>query len=456
MITEKLAKIVVDADYEKLPEDVIYKAKQCFIDFLGVSLGGSRSSSGKIVRSLFSSGKVSTVLGFGKASCTDAPFINGVFAHCLDLDDGHRFSQLHPGCSVIPAALALAEAHDKTGEDLITSIVVGYQISILMGMLVNPEHRNNGFHSTGTCGTFGAAAAASKVLDLEFEETVNALGLAGTQAAGLLESDHSGSMGKHLHAGKSAQTGVISAMLAEKGFTGAPSIIEGREGFMNAMVFPCVSPSLTNLDRRNFEVEMDKIIQDGRYHIMGIYFKIYPVCRHLHSSIDAMADIYYKMKLDGIKVSDISSIKIKTYKIASKHNNYHPKTVEAIRQSLPFATAIYILKGNLNNDFEINSEIISMASKVVIDEDETMTNLYPFKRPCDVTVSTKNKSYNSRIDLPKGEPENPLSQSYLINKFNFINPKIDPNILKSIDKLETYRMRNLMDILNRSFMIEYV
>ena len=177
---------------------------------------------------MFKGGGESTVLGFDKANCTDARLINGVFAHCLDLDDGHRFAQLHPGCAVIPAALSLQKLCNKTGKDFITSIVAGYQVSIVMGMISNPEHRNNGFHSTGTCGTFGAAAASCKAMKLGFEDTVNALGLAGTQAAGLLESDHAGSMGKHLHAGKAAQSGVISALLAKNGFTGAYSIIEGE------------------------------------------------------------------------------------------------------------------------------------------------------------------------------------------------------------------------------------
>jgi 2-methylcitrate dehydratase PrpD len=452
MITEMLAKIVVDTDYKRLPEEVVYKAKQCFTDFLAVSLGGSRSKSGKTVQSIFTSGGVSTVLRFEKASCTDAPLINGVFAHCLDLDDGHRYSQLHPGSTVIPAALALSEAYDKTGTDFITSIVAGYQISILMGLMSNPEHRSQGFHSTGTCGTFGAAAAASKILGLGFEDTVNALGLAGTQAAGLLESDHSGSMGKHLHAGKAAQAGVISALLSKKGYTGASSIIDGREGFMRAMVVPSVNSSHNNLDYRFLNNKADKIIENKLYHILGVYFKKYPVCRHLHSSIDATAEIYKEMKLDKVEASDIISIKIKTYKIASDHDNYHPQTVEAIRQSLPIATAIYILNGNLDvHSLDINSEIISLASKVIIEHDDHMSRLYPSKRPSEVIISTKNRSYCCRNDLPLGEPENPLDQHYLLTKFHSINPHVDLNVLKSIDKLETYKMSDLMNILNIEF-----
>ncbi len=173
------------------------------------------------MKSIFNKGCESTVIGYEKVNCTDASLINAVSAHSLDLDDGHRYAQIHPGCTVFPAALSLAEARNISGKDFICSIIAGYQVSIITGMISNPEHRALGFHSTGTCGTFGAAAASCRVLGLGFDETLNALGLAGTQAAGLLESDHSGSMGKHLNAGKAAQSGVISAMLAEKGFTSA-------------------------------------------------------------------------------------------------------------------------------------------------------------------------------------------------------------------------------------------
>ena len=446
MITEKLARLVVDMDYDKLPEDVIYKAKQCFTDFLAVSLKGSRTPSSKIVEKLFKGGGESTVLGSDKANCKDASLVNGVFAHCLDLDDGHRFAQLHPGCSVIPAALSLSEALNTTGKEFITSIVAGYQISIVMGMISNPEHRNKGFHTTGTCGTFGAAAASCKAMRLGFEETVNAFGLAGTQAAGLLESDHAGSMGKQLHAGKSAQSGVISALLAKNGFTGANSIIEGNEGFLKAMV-DSKAPV-----KRKYDIDMEGFLE--KYHILDVYFKKYPVCRHLHSSIDATLELYNQIVSEGVKIEDIRSINIKTYKIASEHNDYYPQTVEGIRQSLPVAVTICILYGDLNLDnLKLNSEVTSIVSKVVLEEDENMDRLYPELRPSKVTITTDNNSYTSRVDLPMGEPEHPFDEKNITNKFHDLNPMIDLDVLNNINVLESFEMRDLMDTLNREFKV---
>jgi 2-methylcitrate dehydratase PrpD len=449
MITEKLARIVVDTDYDKLPEEVISRAKQCFIDFLGVALAGSKIPSSIAVKNLFRSSEGSSVLGSDNVSCMDASLVNGVFAHSLDLDDGHRFAQIHPGCTVIPAALSISEDRNKKGDNFISSIVAGYQVSILMGMISNPAHRTLGFHSTGTCGTFGAAAASCKAIDLEFECIVNALGLAGTQAAGLLESDHAGSSAKHLHAGKAAQAGVISAILSEKGFEGAPSIIDGNQGFLNAMVIKGNTKTTT---LENYKNRADNILANRNYHIMDIYFKKYPVCRHLHSAVDATIDIYNQMISKNVETDDIVSINVKTYEIASEHDNYNPNTVEAVRQSLPVSIAISLLNGDLNiNNIEINPEIISLASKVVLENDREMDELFPLKRPSIVKVVTENDFYTCRVDLPMGEPEQPFNQQEVLEKFHYLNPKVDVNVLEIIDDIESYKMGDLMKILNKEF-----
>ena len=172
-----------------------------------------------------------------KTDILSAAFVNSVAAHVLELDDGHRGAQIHLGSIIFPTALAISEAYDLTGKEFLEGVIVGYEVGILLGQIVNPDHRNRGFHTTGTIGTFIAGTVASKLLKLDEEQTLNALGLCGTQAAGLLESDHGGSMGKSLHAGKAVYNGILSAFLARNGFTGSGTIFEGDEGFLNAMVF---------------------------------------------------------------------------------------------------------------------------------------------------------------------------------------------------------------------------
>lgn len=437
MITDELAHFIHNTAYKDFPSDVVEQAKLCFLDFLGVSIAGSRTSSGQIMRSTISSRGQSRVIGGSKTSALEASLINGVSAHCLDLDDGHRLAQLHPGACIIPAALSLAESEEACGREFLEALIVGYQVTVSLGMMVNPSHRNRGFHSTGTCGTFGAAAAAGKVLNLSEEENVNCLGLAGTQAAGLLESDHSGSMAKHLHPGRAAHSGVLSALLSQKGFTGARSILEGREGFLNSMC------EADNTIRNQWEV-----MPDGSYHITGVYFKIYPVCRHLHSALDATLHLHRKYEINPV---DIVEVKVKTYRIAAEHQDYTPQEPEAIRQSLPVTLALAISQGHLPPyELYTSEDLLNLASKVSIQYDPHFDALYPEKRPSQVMIKTNKGSYKHTVYLPQGEPEKPLSWDDLLIKFRTLNPKFDVDTLDIIKKMESYDVSYLMNILSNN------
>jgi 2-methylcitrate dehydratase PrpD len=437
MISSQFTEFIHSTSYGELPAEVVEKAKLCFIDFLGVSLRGSGTESGVAVIDILNNGQESTVIGHGKASALEASLANGIFAHALELDDGHRWAQLHPGACVIPAALALCEKHEKTGGEFINSMVVGYQVAIQLGLMVNPQHRRRGFHSTGTCGTLGAAAAAIKVLNLDKKQTMDALGLAGTQSAGLLESDHSGSMGKHLHPGRAAQSGVLSAMLAQKGFSGSHTIFEGDEGFLKVMADIDIHKTLAPIARDKFR-------------ILEVYFKIYPVCRHLHSSIEALLHIINKKDL---KKNEIEKITVKTYRIAAEHDDYHPPTSAAIKQSLPVSLAIAFLKRDLKVEDlsitdEISDEIEELSSKIFIQKERELDALYPNQRPSHVIIKTKNQLYEKKINLARGEPEKPLKKVDIAKKFTYLNPQVNGEVLEMVDDIESYNISEFMNILD--------
>ena len=458
MITEELANFIVSLKYEDIPDLAIEKAKLCFIDFLGVSLRGSQEKSSLIAFEVFNPYKTSnfefksTIIGHGMGCSLSAGFLNGISAHCLDLDDGHRLAQLHPGCTVIPAALSLAEEKDKNGKEFLEAIVVGYEIAIALGKGINPSHRNHGFHSTGTIGSFAAAAASCKIMNLDFKETVNALGLAGTQAAGLLESDHAGTMGKHLHAGRAVQSGRISAILSEKGFTGAASIVEGKEGFLKAMCGEKVFENSTEIEN---QIKSDL----GQFHIINVYLKKYPVCRHLHSTIDSAVDILNELNIQSIENQKIKKITVQTYKTAAEHDNYCPSSIESIRQSLPISLAIALNKGELTleniEEFENNSqfkrEILETAKKVSIEINKDLDCLQPQKRPSKVLIevndSNDQKTFEKITFLPKGEPENPFTKKEIINKFLSLNSELDPFNLDLINVMELKRVNSFMKVL---------
>jgi 2-methylcitrate dehydratase PrpD len=289
-------------------------------------------------------------------------------------------------------------------------------------------------------------------MDLDFKETVNALGLAGTQAAGLLESDHAGTMGKHLHAGRAVQSGMISAILSEKGFTGAESIVEGKEGFLKALCGKKVFENSTEIEN---QIKSDL----GQFHIINVYLKKYPVCRHLHSTIDSAVDILNELNLQSIENQKIKKIMVQTYKTAAEHDNYCPSSIESIRQSLPISLAIVLNKGELTleniEEFENNSqfkrEILETAKKVSIEINKDLDCLQPQKRPSKVLIeindSNDQKTFEKITFLPKGEPENPFTKKEIINKFLSLNSEFYTFNLDLIDVMELKRVNSFMKVL---------
>ena len=240
MFLKNISKFISNYRYEKATVESITTVKAAFLDFFGVTYRGSSEQASEIafntVEEIFSGNlnynlKASIIGKNKKTDIMSAGFLNGVSAHVLELDDGHRGAQIHLGAVIFPTALAISESFDLSGKDFLEAVIVGYEVGILLGKIVNPDHRNNGFHTTGTIGAFVAGAVASKLLKLDDEQILNALGLCGTQSAGLLESDHGGSMGKSLHVGKAVYNGILSAFLARNGFTGSGTIFEGNEGF---------------------------------------------------------------------------------------------------------------------------------------------------------------------------------------------------------------------------------
>ena len=317
MFLQNISKFIFNYRYEQATAESITTVKAAFLDTFGVMYRGVGEPASKIafstVEEIFAGNRNynlnASIVGRNlKTDMLSASFLNAVAAHSLELDDGHREAQLHLGAIIFPTALAVSECYDLSGVEFLEAVIVGYEVGILLGKIVNPEHRNKGFHSTGTIGTFVAGAVASKLLKLNPEQILNALGLCGTQAAGLLESDHGGSMGKSLHAGKAVYNGLLSALLAKNGFTGSESIFEGDEGFLKTMVY-----DNTDFDQDNFSFE-NALKEVGKVRVRDIYFKKYPFCRHLHSSIDTALKLKASI---GDEYDHIENVAVKTYDIAA-------------------------------------------------------------------------------------------------------------------------------------------
>ena len=469
MFLQDISKFISNYRYEQATVETINTVKAAFLDFFGVTYRGAGENSPEIafntINELFftnnSTGLQASVIGKPgvKTDVLNAAFLNGISAHTLELDDGHRQAQTHLGAVIFPTALALAEAYGLGGREFFEAVIVGYEVGILLGKLVNPKHRNRGFHSTGTVGTFVSGAVASKLLKLDETQILNALGLCGTQAAGLLESDHRGSMGKVLHVGKANYNGMLSAFLARNGFTGAETIIEGSEGFLKTMV---LENGEFESEEYSFEAILDEV---GSVRVRDIYFKKHPFCRHLHSSIDTALKLRASI---GDEYVHIKNVAVKTYGVAADHNNFQPKNLEELKQSLPYAVAITLVMGEVDIDslnrlvdyglFENYSTvdkvniIKDLVNKMLILKDDKLEELYPNKRPSNVIIKLdeefRNGVFQNITFIPKGDFENPYDLSELIDKFKCLNPDYNINNLVIIDELINYSMTDVVGVLN--------
>ncbi len=235
--TRDIAEFAVRTQYKDLPAAVVHEAKRDIINVLAVGLYSARDPSLQHLISLFKEeggNPRASVWGAGfKTTLANAALANGYTAHLEDYDDTHFPTVVHPTAPTLPAAYALAEESGASGQDLIAAVALGVEVCCRVCLSVYPWHYDAGWHITGTMGVFGGAIAAAKILGLNVDQTVCALGIAGTQAAGVREAF--GTMTKAMHPGRAAQAGLNAALLAQKGFTAAPEILEGRRGVLAVM-----------------------------------------------------------------------------------------------------------------------------------------------------------------------------------------------------------------------------
>jgi 2-methylcitrate dehydratase PrpD len=409
-LSQSLASFIVKTKFEDLSEDVVEFTKICILDWLGSAIAGKDMKPIKIIEDMvkeMGGTPQSTLVTGGKSSVMQAVLVNGAASHIVELDDIHKGSIIHAATVVIPAALAVAEWKNKSGRDLIEAVVIGYEVCYRIGEAVSPSHYYY-WHNTATCGTFGAAAAVAKLLDLNTEQIIHTLGSAGTQAAGLWEFIEDGAMSKQLHPGKAAMNGVISALLSEKGFTGASRILEGRRGFFEAMSEQYDATKITNQLGEIF-----KIVENS--------FKIHASCRHTHATMDLAIDL---AKEHDLTVDDVENISVRTYQVALDiTNNAQPTTVYASKFSLQFCTALAFVKrqGGLSDFTEesLNDPVIrGLMEKVQVGVEPSIHEAYPEKWGSMVQIRLANgEILQKQSEYPKGDPENPPSKEEMVVKF---------------------------------------
>ena len=391
-------------------ESAFGKAKECLLDYLGVTLAGSVILSEK-ERELLQSQATSEgchILGSSITVPTNiASLINGVNAHVLELDDGHRIGMLHLGAPVISAMLAVSEKENLSSPDFLRGIIVGYEVAIRLACAVQPGCKLKGYHATGTCGTVGAAMGVAVALHFDFEQKKSAFSAAITSAAGVLEMIEGDTELKPYNAGRAAMDGVTAAYIGKARFKAPEDALGGKRGFLKVMTDEPKMDYLTNFNS-------DKLM------IETIYMKPYAACRHCHPSIEAALNI---RRQKGFNIKEVESIHVDTYKLAvNGHDHTVIKGVNSAKMSIPYSLSVALCTGKAGLD-EFTEQYISdktiqtVTEKVTVSDVDSLSALCPQKRVAEVTVTTKKGVFSKRVDYPKGEPENPLSQQELEEKF---------------------------------------
>ncbi len=368
-------------------------------------------------------------------------FLLGALCHILEVDDLHRASVVHPGCVVAPVIFALAAG--QSGPDALTAFLKGIEATTRVGMAVGPEHYQI-WHNTATCGPYGSAIAAAHLLQLDEDQTVNALGNAGSQSAGLWQFLDSGAETKHLHAGRGAEAGLVAAQLAAQGFTGAPDILEGPRGFFKAT---CKSPPIENL-----------LANPGRsWQIHQTSIKPWPSCRHTHPAIEAGLKLHKQAK--G-RLKDIVSIEVQTYQAAMNLcDRPNPTTIYGAKFSLQHCIATALDSGIINlNSFgkPERANAAKLADKTSVVFQQEFEAPYPESWGSAVIIKfSDGTTMTETTTSALGDPNTPLSESALINKAKML---LEFSEIQHPDKLLNQlaqparhsRLPDLIDLLKQS------
>ena len=412
-IIQRFAEYFSRVTFEDLSPEVVHKTKMLTIDLLGVTLAGLKMDFPQMMIDYLAGLEgVQQATLFGsknKVPAIHAALGNGVSSHALDMDDGYRYGGVHAGVAVIPAALAFGESRNLDGKKFLLAMTMGYEIVNRISKAMNPSHLGRGFHTTGTIGVLGAAAACGVLAGLDKQQMANALSIAALQGAGLLEILNDGAMVKPIHPGKAAMAGVMSVELAMRGAKGPMKALEGEKGLFKAMA-----------DGVSTEQLFDGLGSD--FYILGQYIKFHAACRHIHPTIDGLLSV---MRDKQLKFQDLDTIDITTYPVAVSFCGAKelPDSPEGAKFSLAFSSAMAAYFGDAGEhrytqDTVTNQEIRALASRISSSTSERWEKAYPRERGAALSIRIKTgETLTIDVPLPNGEPENPASDDDFIRKF---------------------------------------
>jgi 2-methylcitrate dehydratase PrpD len=413
--TRDLARLAADTPHDAIPADVIERVKLSFLDGLGVCLHGATLPWTRMVGEIVNGeggNQIASLWGSGqRTSLTNAVLFNSTAGHAFEMDDIHKESILHPNSLAVPVALALAEADPSlTGWDIVTALVLGYEVGCRIGNAATTALFLNGFHPQGTTGAFVAAATAGRLLRLDASRMQHALGIAGSMGSGLMAAQE-GAMVKRLHAGRAAQAGVLAALLAKRGFTGIADIVEADYGgFLSSF------SRTPNVDR--LTDGLGTVWEAGK-----VGFKMYPNVTSIHAALDAVQSIIFD---EGVTAAEIKEIHVGCSHVTFVHTawRYHPAGVTAAQMNMYYGLSVMAMRGNVSiADYSESAitdpEILAFIPRIKIAVDPEIENREPsYRHAARVAVSTTDgRTFKREILHRRGSPENPVSHNDVERKF---------------------------------------
>ncbi|MAE07051.1 MAG: hypothetical protein CMH76_12040 [Nitrospinae bacterium] len=420
--TLDIAHFINRITFDALPENLRSIINKFLLDAVGCGLYGATTRSGRILAEhVMDKGGREEASLWGRGWRGPAESVGlclGTWMHAYELDDYHSGAKLHVGVPVFAAAIPLAEFLGSDGKTFTAAVVAGYETSIRASLAAGSLNiRNRGFHITGLCGTFGAAAAACRLLELDPETTANALGLAGTQSAGLFAFNSDGSETKRFHGGRAAQSGLMAADLASRGFTGPKQVFEyGDGGFISAF-------------SGSGDISLLTEELGSRWEMLNTSIKPYCCCGSTHSTIDAILELREKHNL---RPEDVDEIEIFNHSVVEKQCSwkYEPSTTLSAQMNIEYCAAISLADGaagpaQFSEERFSDSEVVALAHRARFTVDPEIEKIYPHQFPGKVIVRTRGgQTYTSYRPGPKGSPLNPMGFDDIAEKFRWVTGNV--------------------------------
>ena len=408
-----------------VPAEVMERAKRSLLDYLAVTCAGAKFQQEKLDRyfdfAMPEEGKFMAIGTSRDLVLKEAVFLNGLNGHALDFDDGTNSGIIHLGSPIFSLLIPLSQRYGIGMEEMLRAAITGYEASYTMAVSIQPGHKAMGYHATGTCGTLGASLAASYMLGFSEEERFQTFASACVAASGMLKVLDDGSELKPYNVAKTALLALTALQLGKSGFKGHPDPLGGR-GFLKMMT-------------GREDIELKPIFLNGTYAIMKSYTKPYASCRYTHPSVEAAIHLR-----DKVKPEEVEAIEISTYDLAvSGHDHTEIPGSYSAKMSIPYATAAGLLYGKaglqeFTEEAVSGDRILNLTGKIKVTADDSLSEVFPAIQAAIVKIHTPEGEFTERVDFPKGEPENPLTEEEFRDRYDGLMAYagVDPSVSAGI------------------------